>query len=513
MQRLAPTVLALALSPFGAEAQELVFESPGTLFIEPDTLSLNALVGDLNGDGLADVAAVEGGFEFEVTALLALPGGGFATGPTSPAGATNIGYLLADFDGDGHLDLAGGGSTAPPTSVQLSLGAGDGSFAPTLDVPSGAPNLAYAGAAADMNGDGDLDLVTTTPFVELHLGNGDGSFVSVQSLPDSGSFFNFTQALSLADLDDDGFLDVVLGMSSGQQRVYEGTGGGIVPAVTMVDMGATGLFAGGYHRVADIDGDGITDLLSSDGWDLVMRFRPGVGGGAFGPVVTSPWPVSGSAAPNSGQFTWGDWDGDGDGDVAITVQDLDELAFLRGAGDGTFGEGLRLSTLSNVFFPVVIDADQDGRDDLVATRGGDTGLGLTTGLVTVRNATYGAGDPYVDLGDALTGTRGFPVLVAEGPLTLGSPFSLRQLNGLPGALPFLVVGLSELAAPFKGGTLWPNADLITNSPVFDGLGESTLAGVWSDPVGGYDVWIQGWFADGGALKGFASTTGVRASVP
>jgi hypothetical protein len=513
MHRLATAVVALALTPLGVAAQELVFESPATLFSEPDAFNQNALVGDLDGDGLQDVAAVEGGYEFEITALLALPGGGFSTGPTSPAGVTNIGYLLADFDGDGHLDLAGGGNTVPPQTVQLSLGVGDGSFAPTLDVPSGAPDLAYTGAAADMNGDGDLDLVTTTPFVELLLGNGDGSFTSVQSLPDPGSFFNFAQALSLADLDADGFPDVVVGMSNGVQRVYEGTGGGLVPTATVVDMGATGLFTGGSHRVVDVDGDGFTDLLSSDAWDLVMRFRPGVGGGAFGPVVTSPWPLPGTAAPNSGQFTWGDWDEDGVGDVAITVQDLDELLFLRGAGDGTFGEGLRLSTLSNVFFPVVIDADQDGRDDVVATRMGDTGLGLTTGLVTVRNATYGAGDPYVDLGGAVAGTRGFPVLVAEGPLTLGSPFSLRQLNGLPGALPFLVVGLSELGAPFKGGTLWPAADLITNSPVFGGLGESTLAGTWTEPLGGFDVWIQGWFADAGAVKGFASTTGVRASVP
>ena len=155
--------------------------------------------GDFNGDGKLDLAitSTQGGGVF---VLLGNGNGTFQTplqyaaaGSQSAIVADSV--IVADFNGDGKLDLAVGGSPVSGSGVSVLLGNGDGTFQAPLNAPGGAPL-----AAADFNLDGKLDLFAGG---DVLLGNGDGTFVLYATYP-SGS------AAAAADLNGDGKPDLVV---------------------------------------------------------------------------------------------------------------------------------------------------------------------------------------------------------------------------------------------------------------------------------------------------------------
>lgn len=118
---------------------------------------------------------------------------------------------------------------------------------------------------------------------------------------------------------------------------------------------------------------------------------------------------------------------------------------------------------------------------------------------------------WTDLGGALAGTLGEPVLVGTGTLCGDDPLSLVLTNALPNTSTSLVLGLSLLGAPFKGGTLVPTPDLV-------------IAGLPTGPAGtlpivttlpqnlppGFTFIVQHWITDPGAAKGFAASNALQA---
>ena len=73
----------------------------------------------------------------------------------------------------------------------------------------------------------------------------------------------------------------------------------------------------------------------------------------------------------------------------------------------------------------------------------------------------------------------------------------------------LFVGLSELGAPFKGGTLVPAVDLLVPLTT-DAAGGTSLQATW--PAGippGFNFWVQVWIADPGGPVGFAASNGLK----
>ena len=76
-----------------------------------------------------------------------------------------------------------------------------------------------------------------------------------------------------------------------------------------------------------------------------------------------------------------------------------------------------------------------------------------------------------------------------------------------------VLGLSPLLAPFKGGVLVPDADLLILAPPTDAQGALTLAGAWPAVPSGLSLWLQAWLPDPVAAEGWAGSEGVRIVVP
>ncbi|MHC5210696.1 MAG: hypothetical protein ACYTG2_08255 [Planctomycetota bacterium] len=122
--------------------------------------------------------------------------------------------------------------------------------------------------------------------------------------------------------------------------------------------------------------------------------------------------------------------------------------------------------------------------------------------------------PWQDLGQGLAGTPGLPVFSGDGPLTAGSLTTLQLDNALAGASAHLVFGFSALQAPFKGGTMVPDVDVLFGPFPVDGAGQLALSTPW--PAGApsaFTFFMQWWIADGGGPVGFAASNGLSATTP
>lgn len=123
-------------------------------------------------------------------------------------------------------------------------------------------------------------------------------------------------------------------------------------------------------------------------------------------------------------------------------------------------------------------------------------------------------DPWIDLGSALAGTPGAPLLVGTGSLAPNSPVALALTNVLPNSATTFVIGASALSAPFKGGLLVPNPDVLLAGFPTGPAGAVTLAGTW--PAGlpsGFTFYFQCWTADAGGPAGFSASNALRATTP
>jgi FG-GAP-like repeat len=172
-----------------------------------DIETQNLAVGDLNGDGYPDVVTANLSAA-SMTVFLGRADGTLAPAVNVPVGVpgSSAAYTiaLADFDGDGKLDVAIADVGA--NRIVVRLGRGDGTFGPEVSYPRVSGWL----AVYDVNVDGRLDLVVAEDGdnVGVLLGNGDGTFQDqVVSTAGAGTH---PFSLALGDLDLDGVPDVIV---------------------------------------------------------------------------------------------------------------------------------------------------------------------------------------------------------------------------------------------------------------------------------------------------------------
>lgn len=135
------------------------------------------------------------------------------------------------------------------------------------------------------------------------------------------------------------------------------------------------------------------------------------------------------------------------------------------------------------------------------------------GLLLLAASPAPVAKPWVDLGFALPGKYGDPVLEVTGPLTGGSMLTLALTNAEEFSHSYLVVGFSTLYAPYKGGTLVPAFDALF--PVAtDEVGAITLTAHW--PTGSppdVPVIFQFWINDEHAINGRSGSNAMGALTP
>ncbi len=301
---------------------------------------------------LANAASVfhTGGVNLDVQAQS--PSITYSLGPTLQSGGTHPkGIVVADFDGDGKLDVAI--SNFDQNSVAVFLNRGLGIFAAPMTAPiittvqldsSLGLNVGSL-AVGDFNEDGKPDLVVATIAGSqasiVLLGNGDGTFRQQPPIPDSFGFFH----AKVADLNGDGHQDLVFAMN-GSIGVSLGNGDGTFGAMTVLPSGS---FPGTYFglAVADFNGDGKLDIAATDfgsafGGFGTLVFYAGNGDGTF----AAPTAVTLAISSFPGSLASGDFNADGKQDLLIGFPSAAFIVF--GNGDGTFN--LAFDSLQFVYF-------------------------------------------------------------------------------------------------------------------------------------------------------------------
>ncbi|KFA87250.1 hypothetical protein Q664_49190 [Archangium violaceum Cb vi76] len=410
--------------------------------------NLNRLAaGDLDGDRMEDLLWQDGYGNLWVARSLGF--GGFADPVSYRVGYSELGstadssIALADFDGNGSLDVATLGGSSP-LSLGILANTGDG----TLGGFAGKASVASSAllAVADLDEDGRMDLLALGQSwwgSAALLSNGDGTF-RARSISAPGA-----HTLQVDDVDGDGHLDLVLareGTSNEiQVHLLRGDGQGGFSTAELVDTlvdATSGFLPDVALTSVDMDRDGLKDLVVTLRWKDVLAVLRGRGAGSFEPAVLLP--------SGRGPFfvTTGDFDGDGGEDVASVQNHSRDVRVWRDAperlslprspggalaqgdfnGDGKMDlvsasvtdsvqvhlaggpEGLRAQTPtpvgSPVFRLVVGHVDEDAALDVVVLRSvsnaSTLGLLLGNGDGTLRLAAdipVGAMPSHAALGD------------------------------------------------------------------------------------------------------------------
>jgi hypothetical protein len=135
----------------------------------------------------------------------------------------------------------------------------------------------------------------------------------------------------------------------------------------------------------------------------------------------------------------------------------------------------------------------------------DAGAAYVFRLVTIGT--------WSNLGLGLAGTGGLPSLTSTGYLLAASPVYLSLTHAKAFSISPLVVGISAIAASFKGGVMVPNPDFVF--PLFsDFAGTATFGGVWPSGIpSGFTTYFQWWIQDPAGSKGFAASNALAGTTP
>jgi len=212
-------------------------------------------IGDFNGDGRIDVAATDS--EGDVQILLN-QGTSFTAGATYLAGTSASTIVARDFNSDGKVDLA-----AVTGSGQISIlnGRGDGTFSTGSVISAASLGVISDIGAGDFDGDGVTDLVALgsgASTLQIFRGNGNGSFSLGNSVGTGSALLGETTAdnFRIADLDRDGDDDIV-GVTGAAVLVFSSEGGTLTRTQSLTQSGL------GYGiQIVDINGDGRLDIAA-----------------------------------------------------------------------------------------------------------------------------------------------------------------------------------------------------------------------------------------------------------
>ncbi|MBL8768524.1 MAG: VCBS repeat-containing protein, partial [Planctomycetes bacterium] len=477
---------------------------------------------DVDGDAIPDIVARH--HVRTAVGVRAADGGlGGVPIPSSPAYVWSpVNTAVADVDGDGDTDALGTAATQfSSQDLVTSSNAGDGTFTVGLGSPLNAWMYDIARVHVDdFDGDGSVDALLEHDMgaVRIALGTGTGSFSApIELLPSDEPTFG----VSIVDVDLDGDPDVI---ASRHQRLlaFSNDGAGAFAAIAPEPTNVDQTVAERALAVADVDGDGVVDVLTGEAPSAAVGHAIAIRHGRGDFTFAAPTYEALDVDPIDA-LAHGDLDADGDDDVVATrfvASTPTVLVFRNDTAAGLLesqSESLKVPGWSNTA-PILADIGADGHTDVVV--GGAQAYNSLEGhgdarvdsarLFSLLNPLGAVADLNGDGVPELLGTGGFttqfepttcvatpvlygvgcagmtsalPQLTAYGCATSGSSLTLRVAVAHPSTTALLVFASASAPLPVAGCSLLVGGPTWVVVPIaLTAQGGATFAGELSAVV-------------------------------
>jgi len=371
-------------------------KSPGTPGPDTQTTLWGVDSADFNDDGQVDAVLWRGLFQsgeaFEIDILLNDGSGTLALGTSqvfsgkAPSVVEGRELLLADFNGDDRLDMffADQGMDNHPFPGHqntLALSAPGGKM---IDTTSNLPQQSdqtHSAAAADIDGDDDIDLYIGNlggggVLPQLWLNNGAGVFTIAQNLlpPEQTDLsLNWYTTSAFADVNNDTYPDLILGQGNPNRGSHVLLNDGTGHFAQMATPLPPTIFAPNQQPVdikaADISGDGYVDLFLSDTRSSYagryIQILINKGNGTFRDETAARLPQSSNFSP---WIVWLDLvDINMDGNLDLVVKPIGETEpfFYLNNGAGDFYPLANVFNIGTDNLFTFMDLDQNGFLDIL----------------------------------------------------------------------------------------------------------------------------------------------------
>jgi hypothetical protein len=320
---------------------------------------MSVIVAELNGGAKPDLVVRRGTSSFSV--LLNSHDGSFVQGQSTEASLScEHCFASADLNGDRRADVV----TVGDHVVSVFVNRGDGTFMPRRDYAVAGPDVGEI-VLADLSGDGRADIATAADRrVSVLINKGDGSLGPLRNY--KARVCACTGSLAAADLNRDNAIDLVSTeqwedtMDFASVLLNRGHGA-FLPARKY----AIGTNVGESSALADLNGDSAPELIV--GYEARVAVLANRGNGTFRSRRTyhTPWFF---------HFTVADVNGGGAPDIVFSSWDRGRVGVLLNRGHGMFRPLLQYRTLDGPTSLAAVDLNGDRSGDVVtlsnATDGG-----------------------------------------------------------------------------------------------------------------------------------------------
>ena len=279
------------------------------------------------------------------------------------SGAQSV--YATDLDGDGDIDVLSASYYDDKIAWYKNLGSGSFGVQQVITTAADGATSVYA---TDLDGDGDADVLSSSREdnkIAWHENLGSGAFGTQQVITTTTQGASSVYA---TDLDGDGDADV-LSASTFDNRIrwYENLGGtfGSPQVISTGVWGASSVYA------TDLNGDGDADVLSAarspqPALGVRIAWYENLGSGAFGPQRAITTAASGATSVYAT-----DLDGDGKADALSSSANDGKVAWYKNLGNGAFGPQQVIATAAGAFCVYATDLDDDGQADVLSASSND----------------------------------------------------------------------------------------------------------------------------------------------